>query len=85
MSWPRFVVFNAAGGILWASCYGLAAYYFGIEMLTRPIGLTLLVAAIIFFVGSVWFVHRHEAELAAKAEGAFPGPVKRRKSRRSGA
>jgi membrane protein DedA with SNARE-associated domain len=47
MSWPRFVVSNAAGGILWASCYGLAAYYFGkrIETLTRPVGLVLLVLA----------------------------------------
>lgn len=86
MSWPRFVIFNAAGGILWASCYGLAAYYFGkrIETLTRPVGLALLVTGIIIFVGSVWLIRRHEAELAAKAERAFPGPVKsRRELRRS--
>jgi membrane protein DedA with SNARE-associated domain len=85
MSWPRFVVFNAAGGILWASCYGLAAYYFGkrIETLTRPVGLVLLVIGTIIFVGAVWFIRRHEAELAAKADRAFPGPVKRRKLRRS--
>jgi membrane protein DedA with SNARE-associated domain len=86
MSWPRFVVFNAAGGILWATCYGLAAYYFGkrIETLTRPVGLVLLVTGIIIFVGAVWFIRRHEAELAVKAERAFPGPVKsRREFRRS--
>jgi membrane protein DedA with SNARE-associated domain len=85
MSWPRFVVFNAAGGILWASCYGLAAYYFGkrIETLTRPVGLVLLVIGTIIFVGAVWFIRRHEAELAEKADRAFPGPVKRRKLRRS--
>jgi membrane protein DedA with SNARE-associated domain len=86
MTWPRFVVFNAAGGILWASCYGLAAYYFGkrIETLTRPVGIVLLVIGTIIFVGAVWFIRRHEAELAVKAERAFPGPVKRRKLRRSG-
>jgi membrane protein DedA with SNARE-associated domain len=86
MSWPRFVVFNAVGGILWATCYGLAAYYFGkrIETLTRPVGLVLLVIGIIIFVGAVWFIRRHEAELAVKAEHAFPGPVKsRRELRRS--
>ena len=85
MSWRRFVVFNAAGGILWASCYGLAAYYFGkrIETLTRPVGLVLLVIGTIIFVGAVWFIRRHEAELAVKADRAFPGPVKRRKLRRS--
>jgi membrane protein DedA with SNARE-associated domain len=88
MSWPRFVVFNVAGGILWASCYGLAAFYFGkqIETLTRPVGFTLLVIGTIIFVGALWFIHRHEAELAAKAERAFPGPVKsRRELRRSAA
>jgi membrane protein DedA with SNARE-associated domain len=86
MSWPRFVVSNAAGGILWATCYGLAAYYVGkrIETLTRPVGLVLLVIGTIIFVGAIWFIRRHEAELAAKAERALPGPVKRRKLRRSG-
>jgi membrane protein DedA with SNARE-associated domain len=87
MSWPRFVVSNAAGGILWATCYGLAAYYVGkrIETLTRPVGLVPLVIGTIIFVGAIWFIRRHEAELAAKAERALPGPVKRRKLRRSGA
>jgi membrane protein DedA with SNARE-associated domain len=86
MSWPRFVVSNAAGGILWATCYGLAAYYVGkrIETLRRPVGLVLLVIGTIIFVGAIWFIRRHEAELAAKAERALPGPVKRRKLRRSG-
>jgi membrane protein DedA with SNARE-associated domain len=86
MSWPRFVVSNAAGGILWATCYGLAAYYVGkrIETLTRPVGLVLLVIGTIIFVGAIWFIRRHEAELTAKAERALPGPVKRRKLRRSG-
>jgi membrane protein DedA with SNARE-associated domain len=87
MSWPRFVVFNAAGGILWASCYGLTAYYFGkrIETLTRPVGLTLLVIGTLIFIGSVWFIRRHEAELAVKAERAFPGPVKSRRALRRSA
>jgi membrane protein DedA with SNARE-associated domain len=29
MPWLRFFAYNAAGGILWATTYGLAAYYFG--------------------------------------------------------
>ncbi len=29
MPWLRFLAYNAAGGILWATTYGLAAYYFG--------------------------------------------------------
>jgi membrane protein DedA with SNARE-associated domain len=29
MPWPRFLVYNAAGGVLWAVVIGLAAYQFG--------------------------------------------------------
>jgi membrane protein DedA with SNARE-associated domain len=88
MSWPRFVVFNAAGGILWAVCYGLAAFYFGksIERFTRPVGLALLLLGIVLFLVLLWFIRRHEADLVTKAERAFPGPVKsRRQLRRSAA
>ena len=87
MSWPRFVIFNAAGGILWAACYGLAAFYFGksIEAFTRPVGLALLVAGGVLLLLLLWFIRRHEAELTAKAERAFPGPVKSRKQLRRSA
>lgn len=86
MSWPRFLVFNAAGAILWATCYGLAAFYLGkqIEAFTGPVGLALLLAGVIIVLGSLWFIRRHEAALAMKAERAFPGPVQsRRQLRRS--
>jgi membrane protein DedA with SNARE-associated domain len=81
MSWTRFVVFNASGGILWATCYGLAAFYFGkqIETLTRPVGLALLLTGTIIFLGSLWFITRHEAELTVEAERAFPGPLRSRR------
>jgi len=80
MSWPRFLVFNAAGAILWTTCYGLTAFYFGkqIEVFTRPVGLALLLIGTIIVLGSLWFIRRHEAELEMKAERAFPGPVKSR-------
>lgn len=80
MSWPRFFAFNATGGILWATCYGLAAFYFGkqIEAFTRPVGLTLLLIGTILVLGSLWFIRRHEADLEMRAERAFPGPVKSR-------
>src|SRR5215471_6574416 len=29
MRWPRFLVFNAAGGILWANLYSLGGYFLG--------------------------------------------------------
>ena len=29
MPWPRFLVWNALGGIAWATTFGLVAYYGG--------------------------------------------------------
>ncbi len=84
MSWPRFVLFNAAGGILWATLYGSAAFYLGtkIETFTRPVGLTLLVIGLMAIIVSLWFIRRHEAELEIKAERTIPGPVKRKRPSR---
>jgi membrane protein DedA with SNARE-associated domain len=83
MSWPRFVIFNAAGGFLWAACYGLAAFYFGksIEAFTRPVGLALLLLGAVLLLLLLWFIRRHEADLVMRAERAFPGPVKSRRRR----
>jgi membrane protein DedA with SNARE-associated domain len=85
MSWPRFVIFNAAGGILWAACCGLAAFYFGksIDAFTRPVGLAVLLVGTVLLLLLLWFIRRHEAGLVMKAERAFPGPVKSRKFTRS--
>ena len=78
MNWPRFVFFNAAGGVLWATLYGLAAFYLGkeIETFTRPVGLTVFVIGILVVIISFWFIRRHEADLEMKAERAMPGPLK---------
>jgi membrane protein DedA with SNARE-associated domain len=72
----RFLCFNAAGGIAWAATVGLAAYMLGerVEGIRGPLaiaGIALATAAT--FVG-IWFVRRHEAELAIAAERALPGP-----------
>jgi membrane protein DedA with SNARE-associated domain len=48
MSLPRFLVFNAAGAILWATVFGLGAYYLGekIEHLTKPAALVFAVVGL---------------------------------------
>jgi membrane protein DedA with SNARE-associated domain len=77
MSWPRFLAFNAAGGIVWSSLYGLGAYVFGKEMhhVAGPIGLTLGVVALIAIVACIVFLRRNEKRLEDEAERALPGPV----------
>jgi membrane protein DedA with SNARE-associated domain len=77
MPWRRFVVFNAAGGTLWAAIYGGGAYSLGSEgrYLLGPIGIVLALAALIATGGIAIFVYRNEARLTAKAEQALPGPI----------
>ena len=78
MGWRRFVVFNASGGILWAAGYGMAAYVVGerLERVRSLVAVLGAVAAITLFGGGIWWMRRHEAELEAKAERAFPGPLR---------
>ncbi len=52
MSWPRFLIFNAAGGIVWSGLYGIGAYALGkqIHRLAGPVGIVLGVIALILIV-----------------------------------
>jgi len=78
MDWGRFLLANAAGGIVWASVVGFGAYAFGKTVLrvTGPVGIVLVIVSLAIIVGALWFARRHEAELEAKAEQALPGPLR---------
>jgi membrane protein DedA with SNARE-associated domain len=86
MSWPRFLLFNAAGGIVWAALYGLAAYHVGhaLEHITKPAALGLTIVATIAIGLLLIIVQRREGELVEAAERALPGPLKspRRKAQK---
>src|SRR2546428_8628074 len=49
MPWPRFLLFNALGGIIWATLYGLGGYLLGdqIRRLTGPVGTTTIILAVV--------------------------------------
>ena len=72
--WVRFLAFNAAGGIVWATLYGTGAYLFGrsIHKIVGPVGIVLAVAAVIAIVFAWRFLKSHEAALQAEADKAFP-------------
>ena len=77
MPWPRFLLFNGAGGILWATIYGLAGYTLGnnIHRILGPIGIASVVLAAIAIIISLIILRRNMARLEEEAEQALPGPV----------
>jgi membrane protein DedA with SNARE-associated domain len=77
MRWPSFLLFNALGGILWATIYGLGGYFFGekIHQLTRPVGIVTIVLAVLIIIASIIFARRNEKRLEDEAEKALPGPL----------
>jgi membrane protein DedA with SNARE-associated domain len=77
MSWPRFLVFNTAGGILWATVFGLGYYLFGdvLERLSTTIDVGLGVLGILTVAGFVFWVRRREASLQARADAEIHGDL----------
>lgn len=77
MPWRRFLFFNAAGGIAWATIYGGGAYLLGrqIERLSGPFEIVFVAAAVIAIVVGALIIRRQEERLAVAAEKAFPGPL----------
>lgn len=85
MPWRRFVLSSAVGVTLWAVLFGMGGYVFGVQfahlarswwLFSGPSGWVVfgIGAAIIVWILAV-FVGRHEAQWAAKAERALPGPL----------
>jgi membrane protein DedA with SNARE-associated domain len=77
MTWPRFLLFNTAGGVLWSCTYGFGAYYLGerVSRLEGPmeVGFGVLVLLALLVVALV--LRRQQAHLVEAAERALPGPL----------
>lgn len=78
MPWGRFLIANVAGGVVWATGYGLAAYWVGkkISDFAGPVGIAFAVIAVIVVITLTVLLRRHEAELQKKAKQALPGPLR---------
>jgi membrane protein DedA with SNARE-associated domain len=83
MHWLRFLLYNAAGGIVWTFFYGFSSYILGqqIRRLLGPVGVVISVASIILVAGWLFFLYWNEEALKAEAERALPGPLKAGKAR----
>jgi membrane protein DedA with SNARE-associated domain len=74
MPWWRFLVFNAAGGIVWATLIGTGAYVLGTQIhnLTRTAAIVGGILAVIAIVAFLLFLRRNEARLQAEADRTIP-------------
>jgi membrane protein DedA with SNARE-associated domain len=65
MRWQRFLLLNAAGGIVWALGYGLSAYWFGaaVEHLSTPVAIGFLIVGAIGALAAIVAV-RNQASRA---------------------
>ena len=77
MPWAPFLLYNALGGITWATLCGVAGYFLGdtIHRLTGPVGPVMIGLGLLITIASLVFVHRHEQRLEEEAEHALPGPL----------
>lgn len=77
MPWSRFLLFNALGGIVWATLYGMGGYLLGtnIHRFTGTIGTITIVLAALIIITFLIFVRRNEHRLEEQAEKALPGPL----------
>ena len=73
----RFFVFNAAGGILWATIFGLGGYLLGAEFhkIAGPFGIAGLVIALGLIFAGWRYYQKNEQRLIEIAKAALPGPV----------
>jgi membrane protein DedA with SNARE-associated domain len=80
-NWQEFFLYNAAGGIVWASIFGFGGFWLGraFEHYARPVGVAALIAAVIGSVLAARFIRSHEQALEEEAERALPGPLVRPK------
>ena len=86
MPWRRFVLSSAIGVTVWAIAFGVGGYTFGVQFARLAHSWWLFSGPsgwVVFGIGAViviWIlavvVGRHEAQWAAKAERALPGPLR---------
>jgi membrane-associated protein len=63
MSYPQFLLYNVAGGILWVTVCVLAGYFFGnLPFVKKNFSLVILAIIVISILPAVWEYFKHRAE-----------------------
>jgi membrane protein DedA with SNARE-associated domain len=77
MSWRRFLVYNASGGIIWAVLVTVGAYLLGnaVHQVNTAVTIAGSVLVVIVIVVVIFYLRRHLRHLEQRAEQAYPGPL----------
>jgi len=77
MAWPRFLLFNAAGAIVWATLFGVVYYVFGsaVQRLSTTIDIAFGVVGAALVIAFIVWTKRKEDELLARAEREIGGSL----------
>ncbi len=77
MVYPRFLVFNAAGGLVWSAIYAFGFYFAGstLSRLRGSFDIAIGAAAALIVLAFVLWVRYNAKRLEAQAELAYPGPL----------
>ena len=78
MDFRRFLLFNTAGGVLWATAFSTAAYALGrqVHHIQGPVGIAVLVLIAGGVIAAVVVARRQHGRMQAAAERAVPGPLR---------
>ena len=78
MHWRLFLIFNAAGGIIWSTIYGVAAFLLGKQLLqlSGRVDLVLAIVGVAVIITVIVLLRRNEARLQGEADRAIPGRLK---------
>ncbi len=77
MPWHRFLMFNAAGGIVWAAVYSFVPYAVGsaINRTSHVVTIVFGVLAAVVIVAAIILVRRKAGQLEHEAQAAYPEPL----------
>ena len=77
MPWRRFLIFNAAGALSWASLFGFGVYEVGAKAERLAGGLSAVFFGVALVCGFLFsqFLRHNEADLLRRAEAAIADPT----------
>jgi len=77
MPWKKFFIANAAGGIVWATFYGVAGFLLGkaFDVVGPYIRVATFIVGMMIFIFISWYIAKNQKRLEKEAEEALPGPI----------